>query len=693
MQFLSANAGFGRGERWRRFLRSLDLFAHREWRWIVVIAWLIIAGAYLNTYSASIHWFALGDTDDNMRYLQVRDWINGQSWWDLTQHRMNPPQGANIHWSRLVDLPIAALMLFFRLFMDPLGADRMACAVAPLIPLLPLMLALAFIARRLAPNGHAWFAAMLLPLGADMGLSMYMPLRVDHHNWQLALTAITLAGLVDRKWVRGGIVAGVSSAASVAIGMEMMVYLAGAGALIALRWIFKEGAARRLQPYALSLGGTTAIGYAAFASNANRLPMCDALSPVWTSILVLSAGVLLAMSVLPLRHWWQRFLIAGVGAVIIAAFAWLSYPQCLTGAYQLTPELQKSWLVYIREAKPIYVQSRGVWVPMMALPATGMLCALIGLIAMRRDFERLWAWGTVALMIAFAIALTFWQIRAGPAAQLLALPPIGWAIWALLMHLVRGRALARIGSALGLILLGCIACAYDVYPPANGAIANWTGTAKPPVATTPAPNATTPKNRTTAKDEDDDDDDDDSPYELSAAKRRKAKARPLAATKKLAAASAVVAGQAPPKKKTASANARCRTQPALLPLDQLAPATIFTMVDLGPRIIAVTHHSVIAGPYHRNGKAILDIHHAFDGSPARFQAIAAQHGATYLLICPGFPEGTIYQQRSPNGFYARLMHKESFPFLTPVKLNYPGDLPYQLYRIERGVGSSTKKSG
>ncbi|HZV58401.1 MAG TPA: hypothetical protein VFF89_12085, partial [Sphingobium sp.] len=224
---------------WRGLLGAVDRFGAREWRWLTVLAWLILAGVYLSRYSAAIHWFSLGDTDDNMRYLQVRDWLDGQSWWDLSQHRMNPPEGANIHWSRLVDLPIAGLMLLFRLFMDPGAADRLAVGVAPLLPLLPLMLALAFLARRLAPAaagnpggdgaGHGWLAAILLPMGAQIGFGMYMPLRIDHHGWQLALTAMTLAGLVDRKWVRGGIVAGVSSALSVAIGMEMMVYLAGAG--------------------------------------------------------------------------------------------------------------------------------------------------------------------------------------------------------------------------------------------------------------------------------------------------------------------------------------------------------------------------------------------------------------------------------------------------------------------------------
>lgn len=635
---------------WREMVRALDGYAHREWRWLVIVAWLAISAYYLRWYSGGIHWFSLGDTDDNMRYLQVRDWLNGQSWWDLSQHRMDPPRGGNMHWSRLVDLPIAALMLFFRLFMSPFAADKLAVGVAPLIPLLPLMLALAFLARRLSPVdatgqvvGHAWFPAMLLPLGAGMGMGMYVPLRIDHHGWQLALTATTLAGLVDRKWLRGGIVAGVSSAASVAIGMEMMVYLAGAGALIALRWVFKEGAARRLRPYALSLGGTTALGYAFFASNANRLPVCDALSPVWTSILMLAAGILLLITMPPLRSWWQRLLVGAVGGAVVVGFAWFTFPQCLTDVYQISPELQKSWLVYIREAKPVTAQPHSSWVPMVAIPVMGLICALIGSWYARRDSERLWAWGTVALMVAFAVALMFLQIRSGPAAQLLAIPPIGWAMWSCAALLVTGRWLARIGAALGLVALGSAASAYTVYPFVTRTIANLSGSAAP------KPKAALPGGGTAPA------------ASNGAPATNMALAKPVARPRNNA--------------------TRCRTMPALQPLDQLPPALIFTLVDLGPRLIAITHHSAIAGPYHRNGTAILDIHHAFDGSPERFRAIAAAHKASYLLVCPGFPEGTIYQSRSRNGFYARVLRGEKFDFLEPVTLKYSGTLPYQLYRI------------
>ena len=45
-------------------------------------------------------------TDDAMRLVQVRDWIGGQGWFDLFQHRLDPP-GASMHWSRVVDVPWA----------------------------------------------------------------------------------------------------------------------------------------------------------------------------------------------------------------------------------------------------------------------------------------------------------------------------------------------------------------------------------------------------------------------------------------------------------------------------------------------------------------------------------------------------------------------------------------------------------
>ncbi|EQB05939.1 hypothetical protein L288_12090, partial [Sphingobium quisquiliarum P25] len=542
-----------------------------------------------------------------------------------------PPAGFDIHWSRLVDLPLAGLMLFFRAFMDQGQADRIACGIAPLLPLLPLMLGLGFIGRRLA-GGNGWILAALAPFAAQMGISMFMPMRVDHHGWQLALAVLMLAGLVDRKWLRGGIVAGLSSALSIAIGMEMIVYLAAGGALIALRWVFKEGAGRRMLPYALSLGGGVSILFLLFASYANRQMVCDALSPIWVAIFGAVAAGMTLLALLPLRNWQSRL---GAGLLVgaaVAAFAWLNWPQCLSGAYQISPELERLWLSNIREAKPITAQARNMVVPLMAIPLAGLLGLIWGVWESRRDSDRRWAWTTIGLMMLFSTALLFWQLRAGPAAQLLAIPAAAWAAHRVIGMIFTGRPLARILGIAGAAILTVAAFATPLYPQLNQLWASSTGEA--------------------AK-----------PQRASLAARHKV---------------------------INKANARCRSLPVLKVLDQLPPATIFTMVDLGPRLIATTHHSAIAGPYHRNGKVILDVHHAFDGPPAAFRPIAARHHATYLLICPGFPEGTVYQARSPQGFYAGLMRGEVPGWLKPVPLRTGLTLPYTLYRIDYSAAGGEK---
>src|SRR3546814_13198481 len=93
---------------------------------------------------------------------------------------------------------------------------------------------------------------------------------------------------------------------------------------------------------------------------------------------------------------------------------------------------------------------------------------------------------------------------------------------------------------------------------------------------------------------------------------------------------------------------------------------LFTFVDLGPRLITVTHHDAIAGPYHRNGDAILDVQHGFGGSPEQFRAIAKRHHATLLMVCPNMPESTVYRAPSPGGFYDQLAHGKRFDWPEPV---------------------------
>src|SRR5271154_1039503 len=111
------------------------------------IAQLWLAAAFWLAFAVPAMWLARGgialDTDSAMRLAQVRDLLHGQNWFDTTQWRMNIPFGLPMHWSRLVDAPIALIIALS-------GSEKFALTVWPLFLLFACLMALARIAAGLA---------------------------------------------------------------------------------------------------------------------------------------------------------------------------------------------------------------------------------------------------------------------------------------------------------------------------------------------------------------------------------------------------------------------------------------------------------------------------------------------------------------------------------------------------------------
>jgi hypothetical protein len=106
---------------------------------------------------------------------------------------------------------------------------------------------------------------------------------------------------------------------------------------------------------------------------------------------------------------------------------------------------------------------------------------------------------------------------------------------------------------------------------------------------------------------------------------------------------------------------------------------VFTFIDLGPRLITVTHHDAIAGPYHRNGQAIADVMNAFRGSEPQAHRLITKYHSTYLLTCPKSSTTTIFLSETPKGFYAQLDAGKVPKWLAPVQL--PKDSPFKMWRV------------
>ena len=198
--------GKDRGHRERRALELVE----RHWKCSSVLCWLGFCAWFIFRSGPTSAGSALGDTDDNMRIMQVRGLLHGQGWFDLRNYRLNPPFGANIHWSRLVDLPIAGLILALRPFLGGAGGralggrDRAAAALS----------AAALLARADCPAADrpARLSARLLGLVLRRVDQRHVHARADRPS-RLAARAAgarASAAIADPKRVRGGLTLGLS---------------------------------------------------------------------------------------------------------------------------------------------------------------------------------------------------------------------------------------------------------------------------------------------------------------------------------------------------------------------------------------------------------------------------------------------------------------------------------------------------
>ena len=114
---------------------------------------------------------------------------------------------------------------------------------------------------------------------------------------------------------------------------------------------------------------------------------------------------------------------------------------------------------------------------------------------------------------------------------------------------------------------------------------------------------------------------------------------------------------------------------------QLPKSMLFTFVDLGPRVITVTHHNAVIGPYHRNGEQIADVMNTFRGDAEQARRLIAKYRSDYLLICPNSSTTTLFMSAAPKGFYAQLKSGKASAWLTPIPL--PADSPFKLWKVAR----------
>jgi hypothetical protein len=579
---------------------------------LVTLVWLLVALVLLLQ-----HWTqtaeTLLDTDDAMRLAQLRNWLGGpglfSGWFDLHQARMQPPDGYDTHWSRLIDAGLAGLLFVFGLFTDSASAERLMRAWWPLLWLWPTIAGMAAIAWRVAGR-EAATVALLLALVGMPAYQQFTPGRIDHHNVQIALTMLTVAATVwSDRWRWGATAAGLLTGLALAVGFEAVPYLAACGAVFALRYVADRESAADLVCYGGWLAASSIAGFFITIGAQHWLRhSCDSIA-VNTLAAVICGGMMLTLAGW-LKHAdkvTRAFAIAGAGSLAAAVLV-LIEPLCARGPFGMVdPAIWPVWLGEVREMQPLLAvlqKNPLTGAAIAAFPAAGVVAAVVMLRqpALRRDMGFLAA----AAIFLIAVLVTLGAIRAYSYAIWLGMPMVAAMALRLFAALRLQSFVARLATALVLTPLAL----------STGAIT---------IALAHGFNDTDAFDRPASK--------------------------------------------------------ACTQSASYVPLAQLPPGIVATDLSYGPFLLALTPHSVLAGPYHHLSKGIMAAHWSLASPPAPAREVLARERVTYVMVCgPRPPDGLVEPERSAS-LWGRLRAGAVPDWLEPV-----GDTAGQafaVYRVKR----------
>lgn len=538
-----------------------------------MVIWPIIAATL--TASHLQHWGAAPvDTDDAMRMVQIRDLLAGQPWFDLVQHRLDPPSAIPMHWSRFADIGPAALILAARQFVSPAGADMFAQWLWPLL-LLGMMLWLVAQSAEMLGGKRAIVPALLLVIGS--GLFNFQPFRMDHHGTQIvALVACALCVSLMPRRPGSGVAAALAIAVMMSIGLETLPYAALLCVLVALDLIRRGEAARW---GAMLFGGGLAVlvpllALAVMPAAQLVSSSCDALSaPSLAGLMIGGAGLAGVASVI--GRWptplGRAAAMAPVALAVAGAFLWLGRP-CLAGPYGgLSQELRDRWLVHVAEAQGLLGTSDGaalahldvywsIWVVLVAAAATW-----IALDSRLRSWPAV-VFGSLALA---ASVIGLWQIRSVIVFVVpLAAPLLGAliALW-VVRRTADNEWQPMLAPIAAVVLLGIPWTGWKLGTPALAAL------------TRPASDVSSP------------------------------------------AASAVEQGS-------------CMVPSRYAPLASLPSGLVLAPIDNGSFILNQTSLSVIGAPYHRYGDGILFAIKALSADLVEAELMIRAKKVRYVVLCP-----------------------------------------------------------
>jgi hypothetical protein len=422
------------------------------WQVRVMIMWLVMAALLLMIDAPIISARRFGDPDDALRLMEVRDLLAGQGWFDLHQYRVAAPEGVLMHWSRLVDIPLAGMILILRPMLGQPMAELVTMVAVPLLTLLATLMLVGRLAAKFFDNETVGIACLVTAVGTPLLLQM-VPMRIDHHGWQIVLALAALNGLAARDALRGGLAVGAALAASLAISIEGLPITAVFLGVLALR------------------GLTTTRGYVGLAAASTALALvssaiflgtrgigdfgtyCDQISPIHLALFGLVAMASAGLAALAPRRWPVALGALGATAVATLALYLTAAPQCRGGAFvALDPMMRKYWYENIAEGMPFWHSPLPAAVELVGVPLVGLFCIVLLWRDAKSAEERAW-WRDHGLVLTGALLIGVMLARASATACGIAAVPTAAVILRLIASVRDVPPMRRIAAYLGILAL------------------------------------------------------------------------------------------------------------------------------------------------------------------------------------------------------------------------------------------------
>jgi len=368
-------------------------------------------------------------TDDAMRLVEVRDLIGGQGWFDLFQYRLDPPAGTSMHWSRLIDAPLAASILLLRPLLGMHGAEAVTLYFWPALLFAVALALVAAIARQMSNNVSAMIAAVVLAVLALPALVHYRAGAIDHHNAQidLLLALILLTTQIEHSAVKAAL-GGLMVSLSLAIGVEMLPAIAAIGLAVFGLFVWRgTPVARQVGAFGAGLAASSLLlAPALLPLSSLNLQVCDAFGgPV---LLLAAGGGMSLVFMVGIDRYHPTLgvrLVSGaaLAVVLIGAFL-LFFPGCIAPPYaHLDPIVVSLWIDNVSEAISLARMLQLFPEKVLVFYAFPMMTVVLAVMVLTRSApsERFrWTVGLVTL--AALIGISLWEVRGAAGASMVAAP-------------------------------------------------------------------------------------------------------------------------------------------------------------------------------------------------------------------------------------------------------------------------------